>query len=413
MTVRWITPLLGTASGSAIAGLEDAVIIDVRNFVDRGGNSPDSIRPRLLAGFQSLSDGRKTIVCCDHGVSRSNAFAVGILAIFENIPFHEAARKVIDATGEKEIRPDVLTAVRLALANQGTAVEAHRGERWLLTGGRGAMGGLIRRTAPHDIELIAPNRKEVDLLSGSTSLALYAEAKRISRILHFASPRIGNTHRAVGDSIVMLRTVLEAAHALSVPVFIPSRWEVFSGYGRSLTADETTPARPASILGETKFLCESLALTWEIQRRVSVTVFRSALVFGEGVAPHFLRAFIRKARAGEAVTVHSYDNGSPGLDLLTADDWAQAFWSLARSDLTGLYQAGGGGLLTTRQIAEMACTAEGRKCQLEELHVEGKAANIILDFAKLRNAVGWSPACPSREAMIKFLEHAADANYLP
>jgi len=413
MTIRWITPLLGTCPGSEIGEIDGAVIIDVRNFVDRAGNAPDSIRPKILAGSNALREGRKTIVCCDHGISRSNAFAAGILATFEDISFNEAVRKVVEATGEQEIRPDVLAAVRIAFTDPKTKDKARRAEKWLLTGGSGAIGGLIRRTAPHDIELIVPDRNEVDLLTGSVSLGLFAEANNVSRILHLAAPRIGNTNRALGEALIMLRTALETARHLSVPIFVPSRWEVFSGYGEALTATEGTPARPEGVLGETKFLCESLALAWEAQRRAAVTILRSGLVFGDGIAPHFMRGFIRKARAGETVITHVYDNGSPELDLIAASDWTHAFWSLARSGLTGLFQAGGDSLLSTRQIAELALTAEGRGCQIEELRVEGNAANIRLDSAKLKNAVGWSPSCPLPEALNRFLEQASKASLFP
>ncbi|PKQ05532.1 MAG: hypothetical protein CVT72_09285 [Alphaproteobacteria bacterium HGW-Alphaproteobacteria-11] len=413
MTVRWITPLLGTAAGSEVGEIDGAVIVDVRNFVDRAGNTADSIRPKILAGYDALREGRKTIVCCDHGISRSNAFAIGILATFEGISFNDAVRKVVEATGEKEIRPDVLAAVRLALSDLETRDKARRTERWLLTGGSGAIGDLVRRTAPHGIELIVPGRNDVDLLTGSISLGLYAEANNVSRILHLAAPRIGNTNRALGEALIMLRTALETARHLSVPIFIPSRWEVFAGYNESLTATENTPARPEGILGETKFLCESLALAWEAQGRAAVTVLRSGLVFGDGIAPHFIREFIRKVRIGEPVTTHVYDNGSPELDLIAASDWTRAFWSLARSGLTGIFQAGGGGLLSTRQIAEMALTAGGRGCQIEELRVEGNSANIKLDSTKLKNAVGWLPSCPLPEALNGFFNEASKARLFP
>src|SRR5690606_27798827 len=93
------------------------VIVDVRDFVDRAGNSPDSIRPKIMAGVQALREGQKTIICCDHGISRSNAFAAGILATFEETSLHEAVRKVILATGESEMRPDVIAAIRRTLTS--------------------------------------------------------------------------------------------------------------------------------------------------------------------------------------------------------------------------------------------------------------------------------------------------------
>ncbi|MEQ8283877.1 MAG: NAD(P)-dependent oxidoreductase [Parvibaculum sp.] len=406
MTVRWITPLLGTVAATKMDDISGATIIDVRDFVDRAGNPPEAIRPKIMAGVQALREGRKTIICCDHGISRSNAFAAGILAVSDEISLGEAVRRVVEATGESEMRPDVVAAVQLALATPASErPRSEKKERWLLTGANGSLGGLIRRTAPTDVELVAPDRNELDLLSGSVFLSLFAEANEITRILHFASPRIGNTNRAMGQAVTMLRTALETAGNLNVPILVPSRWEVFAGYtGETLSVTEEKQTRPHGILGETKFLCESLALEWAAQGRAAVTILRSGLVFGDGIAPHFIRTFIRKSHSGEPVLTHVYENGSPELDLIASVDWVSAFWGLAKSDLTGLFQAGGDALFSTRQIAEITLLGAGRGCQTEELPVQGKIANIRLDFAKLRQTTGWSPSQPTAEALTRFLQ---------
>lgn len=415
MTIRWITHLLGTAPGSSVAGIPDVVIIDVRNFVDRAGNTPDAINEKLLSGVNALREGRRTIVCCDHGFSRSNAFAAGILALSENIPFDQSIRRVIDATGENEIRADVVSDVRQALAGHlpQQSNRCHR-ERWLLIGGSGALGTLIRQTVPADIELLAPAREEVDLLHGSVPLSLFAEANDITRILHFASPRVGNTNRAMGEALIMLRTVLETAGALGISIFMPSRWEVFAGYSGEvpLLTEETRPF-PAGILGETKFLSEALALEYESRERVAVTILRSGLIIGDTAAPHFLRSFIRRAASGEPVITHTYENGSPKLDLIAASDWTNAFWLLARSNQTGLFHAGGGELISTLEIAEMVCSAMGPQCRTEQLSLSGRAANIMLSSTKLAEATGWAPSRSVADTLTSFIETDLKLRHTP
>ena len=408
MTVRWITPLLGTAPAAALDPEADVAVLDVRELVDRAGNNPDRLREKILTGVALLRDGRKTVICCDHGISRSNAIAAGILSQAEDIPLRDAIRRVIAATGEHEMRPDVLEAVQRALPDSADTRDRRQGkQRWLLTGGSGSLGTLISATAPENIEIVRPSRSELDLLHGSVNLGLYADETGISRILHFASPRIGNTNVALGEALVMLRSVLEAASTRDLPVLMPSRWEVFAGYsGETLIATEDTPQKPAGVLGDTKYLLESLARAWTDMSRARVTILRSALVFGQGLAPHFLRTFMRKAQAGEPITTHLYDDGQPLLDLMEAEDWISAFWALTRSDEPGLFQAGGGDLVGTRQLAEMVEEASGRGCQVGELPVEGKAANVRLDSGRLQRLTGWKPSGPVRNLLADFLNRA-------
>ena len=119
MTIRWITPLLGTAPAMALrdAG-SDLHIVDVRDLVDKAGNRADAVAEKIRAGQALLAAGKKTVVCCDYGISRSNAIAAGILACAEGISLESAVRRVQDATGEGEIKVEPLQVVRAALGEQ-------------------------------------------------------------------------------------------------------------------------------------------------------------------------------------------------------------------------------------------------------------------------------------------------------
>ena len=43
MSIRWITPLLGTASASLVRSEAGINIVDVRDMVDKAGNRPDAV----------------------------------------------------------------------------------------------------------------------------------------------------------------------------------------------------------------------------------------------------------------------------------------------------------------------------------------------------------------------------------
>jgi UDP-glucuronate decarboxylase len=371
--------------------MPDVQIVDVRDLVDRAGNQPSTIREKIQHGCQLLTSGRKTVVCCDHGISRSNAVAAGILSCAENVTLDAAIRRVLEATGESEMRLDVVDSVRRAV-DRAPSIGGDQG-RWLLTGGRGYLGSILHDSATTEIELLRPGREELDLLRGEVELDLYVREHQVSRILHFAAPRVGNTNSSLGEAMTMLRNVLDVCATNRIMLFVPSRWEVFGGYGgQTLHANEQTPLRPAGTLGDAKYLAEKLVEAWSARDRLQVTVLRSGLVFGGGGAPNFINSFIRKTLRGEAITTHVYRNGSPQLDLIHSKNWAQACWRLLLSGHVGTYHAGGGKLLSTQQIAEIISQSCGTGRDPENLHIEDETANVSLGFDRLSSVTGWQPS---------------------
>src|SRR5262249_56720284 len=70
--IRWITEGLGTASWEELDGAEGVAVVDVRALVDREGNPAALVRAKIEEGAEHLSRGRRVVVCCDYGISRSN-----------------------------------------------------------------------------------------------------------------------------------------------------------------------------------------------------------------------------------------------------------------------------------------------------------------------------------------------------
>ena len=86
--------MLGSAAANEVSDRKDFNIIDVRDLVDKAGNSPEAVRKRIIYGARCLKEGKKIVVCCDYGISRSNAIAAGIIASYEGISFDAAVRLV-------------------------------------------------------------------------------------------------------------------------------------------------------------------------------------------------------------------------------------------------------------------------------------------------------------------------------
>jgi len=391
MNIRWITPLLGTAPASALGEIPEIHIVDVRDMVDKAGNRAEAIREKIRCGCALLTEGRKTVVCCDNGISRSNAIAAGILAGFEHIPFNDAVRRVLETTGETEINLDVINATRNAIETEVLIADGR--ERWLLTGGHGYLGSIFASSIPKDIELLRPFRKELDLLRGGVALDLYVREHRVTRILHFAAPHVMNTNSSVGESVIILRNVLDTCISNHIPLFLPSRWEVFGGYkGQTMSVDEQTPLRPAGVTGDSKFLSEKLIEVFTERACLEATVLRSGLVFGNNGAPNFMLGFIRRAMCRESITTHIYINGPPKLDLLPAGDWLQACWKLLLSGKTGVFHLGSGKLLSTVKVAEIIFESCGMKAKPDSILMDDSTANIMLDSRKITSLLDWRPS---------------------
>jgi UDP-glucuronate decarboxylase len=402
---RWITPSLGTGPFALAGQTGDAVVVDVRFLLDRAGNKPEVVGRVIDDALQWLRSGRRVLICCDHGISRSNAVAAGVLSRWEGVPFATALRRVLDATGGAELRVDVLDTVRRAL---GATDAAPRPGRWLATGGHGALGRALAARVPAAAELVRPARAELDLRQGTAPLDLLVREERIAGIVHLAAPAIGNVNSSVGDALVMLRNVMDVAAVHQLPVLLPSRWEVFAGYEGELRADEGTPPRPAGVMGDAKFLAETLIEQYG-RRGVPVMVLRSGLVFGDSAAPPFLKSFLARARAGAEIVTHRLENGAPRLDLLGAEDWAAAAWSLMAAGRTGTFHGGGGALLGTDEIARMVVAAVESASPVRTVDVEGRAASVLLESGRLRSVTGWSPTRGPHEGLAAWARSALAA----
>lgn len=390
MTIRWITPLLGTAPALSVNKNADLNIIDVRDLVDKAGNRADAVLNKITEGCESLRAGHKTVVCCDYGISRSNAVAVGILAVYEAISFEKAVRRVLEATGEKEIKVEPLQSVRRALGQDKTNTR-HDKCHLLVTGAAGFLGKAISLALAENFSVFTPNRKELDLQQGSTQLALFVGENEIDSIIHLANPRVYTSNIAMGETITMLRNVLDVCVAHDIRLVYMSGWEVYSGYRSSqLKADESLPLFPKGPYAEAKYLCEILIENCRRTQGLRCALLRSSPVYGVGSdKPKFIYNFIDKIRQSQRIVTHSYKNGSPALDLLYIDDLVAAVRQVVTSDFSGDLNIGTGVLTSTPRIAELLRNFLGGHGEIDTTRIDGDTACIAIDASKANKVLGW------------------------
>jgi UDP-glucuronate decarboxylase len=409
--MRWITAQLGTASGvEALPG--DVLVVDVRDLVDKPGNEAAAVLAKVEEAAGGLERGRRVVVRCDYGISRSNAVAIGALARAERIPFDEAVRRVVAATGEHGIKLEMVNIVRAALRAEAPPAPAPLPagrRRVVVTGAGGFIGGrLTAALAARGHAVAAPLRAELDLERDPLGLDRLVKEHGASWILHFATPKVYTDNRAFGPTLTMLRNVLDVCRENGLTLLFPSTWEVYTGYRADrLLVDESLPPNPRGPYGETKLLCETLLGCWARNNLCRVAMLRCGPVIGPGSdRPRFIQTFREKAASGAPVVSHEYLNGSPGLDLLYIDDFVEGVVRILEADRAGVVHLGSGRLATTAEVAERIVAALGSPSELRRHRVQAYHANVLLDPAQAERELGWRATVPWEEGLARILAAA-------
>jgi nucleoside-diphosphate-sugar epimerase len=404
MKIRWITPTLGTAAATEVIDAADVSVIDVRDLVDKAGNRSEAILEKISAGVASIRQGRRTVVCCDFGMSRSNAVAAGVLARLEDIPFDVAVRRVREATGEEQIKVEPIAAVRAALREEVGSAATSGPPSLLITGGASFLGRTLVAAANSRFRVRAPTGAQLDLNGGGTELDLLVSESGATCVVHLATPRVLTSNAAVGECLTQLRNVIDVCIVRDVRLVYLSSWEIYSGYAGALLAGESTPALPRGPYGESQYLAETLI---EHHRRASglrCALLRSSPEYGAGAdRPKFIYNFLEKALRNQRIVTHRYRNGSPALDLLHVDDLVAAMVRALELGFEGTLNLGTGVVTSTPDIARMICAQVGSSSEVTHSEIDGCVASIAMNAGRAQAVLGWKPRIPFSEGLAGLL----------
>jgi nucleoside-diphosphate-sugar epimerase len=392
--IRWINERLGTAAWDEAQGSNDISFFDVRDMVDKCGNTKCEVKSKIDEALMELRQGKRVVICCDYGMSRSNAIAAGVLALYEGINFDEAVRSVLDATGETAIKIEVLSTVRKSLnADSIPFSPSIKGRTILMTGSSGFIGSSLLNDLRLGFDVIAPTRKEIDLAKDAVRLDMLAKDKAVDTILHLANPRVYTTNESMGTTLAMLKNALDVCVENNLHLIYLSPWEIYSGYrSRELIADECLAPFPSGSYGQTKILCEALIEQYKKRYDISYTIIRSSPVYGPGSdRPKFIWNFIEKALHNKDIVTHRYINGFPTMDLLYIDDLKRAIMATIERRPEGYINIGSGVGTSTEQVAKYIVNLVGSESKIQNIDIDGYSSNILMDCRRAFAELEWKP----------------------
>jgi nucleoside-diphosphate-sugar epimerase len=394
MDIRWITGQLGTAAADSLPLECSFALIDARSLIDGEGNSHDKIRELIDLGVVALQSGQKTVVCCDYGMSRSNALASGILSKFKNIPLSRATRLVQEATGEMDIKPGPLKAVRSVLEPLSKPQSKSPG-RVLLTGGSGGIGTRLAAMRNWGQQLVARSRSDLDLCAGSTALQMTVQESCVETIIHLAKPRIAATNAALGNALTMLKNVIDVCVSENISLIFPSCSDVYFGYTGYICADEDTARLPKGHLGETKHLSETMIEHYRRNYALKCTILRFARIFGaENMSPKFLLNLIERGKKGLPLETHLFENGDARLDMLHLDDAVAAITTALDKRIYEDFNVGTGRTISTNEIAGFISKHFQSGSEIFRIPICGRTSRIAMNNRKASHLLGWQPQKP-------------------
>lgn len=389
--IRWIRPQLGTAAYRLVSE-NGTDILDVRDLVDKGGNATVDIRRIVDRGVSSIRNGRTVIVCCDFGISRSNAIAAGILSIAHDMPFDAALDEVAKRTGEPFIKIEMIDSVRSAVG--GNRPTPRPTSRLLITGASGFLGMHVAAALQQRLDIVTPDSRELNLTGQTALLDRYCVENGVQTIVHLAYPRVYTNGDSIATTLVMLRSILDVCRLRRIRLLYVSGTVVFSGYeSTALAVDEQMALFPKGIYGDSKYLEESLVDVYFRRGEIDRTICRLAAVYGpSGQRPRFIRTFYERFLAGETVATHLFRNGRPAIDLLFIDDAVRAIECALSYQPSSVFHFGSGQLQTTAALARSIATIVERDPNLTETFIDDYTSNVMFRSERAAQLLGWAPS---------------------
>jgi UDP-glucose 4-epimerase len=244
------------------------------------------------------------------------------------------------------------------------------------------------------------NVELIDQLTKDSDLVLHmAAALGVNTILELPL-------ESMSTNIAGSEVVLNAAAKHSKRIIIASTSEI---YGKNLKqplseGDDRVVGAPQKIrwtYSDAKAIEEAMAFALYQEKKLAVTTVRLFNTVGPRQTGRYgmvVPRFVQAALKNEAITI--YGDGTQSRVFCHVADAVLAIATMAATDSTigDVYNVGGAGEVTIKQLAEQVLTVTGSKSAItytpySEAYPAGfeDVQRRVPDISKVQNAIGWTP----------------------
>lgn len=401
---RWIAERLGTSPWGSCAHSADTAAVDVRALRDAAGNPPAVIRDYIDTAVARWREGRTVVICCDYGVSRSNAVAAGVLSILTGRPYDATVAEVISATGEQQIKLDFAMDVRAAL---GESPRSSNKRGVFVIGSEGFLGRALTQ-ALADERTGSDDADGASLTASPVLLDARLGTQSPTCLLYCWHPPQLDTNAAAGALVTGLRNALEVCRLRGIGMVFVSGQQVFAARNDQAIyrCTEDEELKPAGAAGDGLYLAEQLVRVYASRHGLDVLIIRPTHLYGpDDERPSFLNTFMRKAIAGSTIDTHNFVNGAPCVDVLHVDDFARGVVLAIRNGVTGVLHLASGNYLSTAELAGQIVRIAGSGSKIRGINLPGQCSQNVLDASRARSVLGWKPDVALADGLGHALAH--------
>jgi UDP-glucuronate 4-epimerase len=209
-------------------------------------------------------------------------------------------------------------------------------------------------------------------------------------------------------NLLASRRVFEAAARAGVRVVFASSSSIYGDAERYPTTEQTEP-RPISPYGVTKLGCEHLAYAYARGFGLEAVVLRYFTVYGPRQRPDMALARIVDALARGA-SFELYGDGLQSRSFTYVGDAVGATIAAFERGTSGaVYNVGGGGEATMRDVIEALERISGRTLELvERPAARGDVRRTAADTSRAARELGWRATTPLEDGLQAQWEWAAN-----
>lgn len=391
--IRWITNYLGTAPWRNAKDTPNVEILDVRDLIDDDGNSSKLVAEKIKEGIEVVQKQKKLVVCCEYGMSRSNAIAVGIICSIEKITFNQGLKLVINSTKETQIKLSVLKVVNKITGDNRTLSD-EMDEKILVIDYDDYVGKSIAKLLDAEKFILINNKSEPsELFKNPALLYLFIVENNITKIVFISCEGVINTNQFIGNLLFVVKNILDVSIATDCSLFFISTIDVFLGYKKkTLTIKASTRKKPDGNRGIAYSFAEDLISLYQKDYKLNVAILRMPIIYGEHLTkPYFLANFIRKAQSDTEIKTHRYINNLAWVNLVHVNDSAKFILKVIEKEKFGIYNIDGGEKLNTYDISKIILKIYASSSKLTSIKLEKKLVKINIDIKQLTEKIGWQP----------------------